>query len=266
MERFIAIYDTHIGNEHRGSGRGLSPLHDARAIRAVTKFAEDFKPHHLVLGGDILDCGAVSHHNKGKARKIEGMRLQADSRLARELVIEPLVGSLTRPHRGESRKLWIPGNHEDWIEDLIDREPALEGLVTIEKLLGLGRGWELTEYGRSAALTSKLHFIHGDQIRGGENAAKTAVVQYGLSGCIRFGHYHTAQTFTKTSPVEDELPVDGKSVPCLCTKDPKYNEGAPNKWAQGFLFGYINGDGTFNDYVAIIINGKFIANGKEFRG
>lgn len=261
MERFIFVVDTHYGFEKRGLK--TAPLHDQRAINAMLAFAEDFKPHHVVLGGDILDCGAVSHHNAKRPRKIEGMRLQKDAELARANLIMPLERTLIRPHRGPNKKIWIPGNHEDWIEDLLDKEPGLEGLVDPISLLRL-EDYTHTEYGKTASLSPHLNFCHGDTVKGGENVAKVAVQHYAAN--IRFGHYHTHQSFTMTSPIDAELPRNGTAVPCLCTKDPKYNEGKPNRWAQGFLFGYIHSNGNFNDYVSIIINGKCVANGKEFSG
>jgi hypothetical protein len=261
MERFIACWDTHYGHERR-NGR-LSPLHDQKAIDVMLRFAEDFKPHTIILGGDILDCGAVSHHNKGKAGKVEGLRLAKDAELARERLVKPLNATLARPHRGRNTKVYIPGNHEDWLNDLLDDIPGLEGIVDASALLGLDDSWTQVEVNKGFRM-GELYFIHGDQIRGGEHVAKAAVLWAGEN--VRFGHYHTHQTYTMTSVIENKLPRTGIAVPCLCTKDPKYNEGKPNKWSQGFLYGYMNDDGTFHDYVVTIIEGKAIIEGKEYRG
>lgn len=261
MERFLAVYDTHYGFEKRGSR--LSPLHDQRAIDVMLAFASDFKPHHLILGGDILDCGAVSHHNAGKPRKIEGLRLLKDSELAKQAMLDPLQRTVTRLKQGGNRRISIAGNHEDWVEDLIDKEPGLDGIVNPATLLGL-EAWENIPQGRGATLGPNLYFIHGDQIRGGEHAAKAAVLWCNRN--VRLGHYHTHQTYTMTSAIDNELPKTGIVVPCLCTKDPKYNEGKPNKWNQGFLYGYLLPDGTFHDYVVTIIEGQAVVEGKIYRG
>lgn len=260
MRRFLALFDAHVGFERR-PGESLSPLHDARALRAVQKFAEDFRPHDLVLGGDILDCGVISHHNRNKPGKVEGLRLLKDMRLAKELVVEPFEATLAGRN---TRRLYHIGNHEDWINDLLHKEPGLEDLIDIRVGLGLTAGWELIPQGGLSRLGKHLYFAHGDQIRGGEHVAKAAVLNFERS--IRFGHHHTFQAYTKTSPVDAELPKTGIAVPCLCRKDPQYIEAKPHRWSQGFLWGYLQDDGTYNDYVSIIINGKFTANGKEFRG
>lgn len=71
---------------------------------------------------------------------------------------------------------------------------------------------------------------------------------------------------TKTTPI-DANGHTGIAVPCLSKKGHAYGKGSPNKWMQGFLWGYVGGpEGIFNDYVTVIVNGKAIINGKLYRG
>ena len=58
----------------------------------------------------------------------------------------------------------------------------------------------------------------------------------------------------------------GVAYPCLCKKDPKYGKGAPNRWTQGFAYGYIDKGGFYNDYVAIISDGKATIHGTRYVG
>jgi metallophosphoesterase superfamily enzyme len=259
LRRYISVFDAHVGQERVPGQSKPVPLHDAKAIRALVKFAEDFKPHDLILGGDILDCGVVSHHNAGKPGKTEGLRLLRDMTLARELVIEPLSAACT----GKGRRVYHVGNHEAWIDDLLEKEPGLEDLLDLSKGLSLTKQWEVIPQGGLSNL-GKLYFAHGDQIRGGEHVAKAAVVNFERS--IVFGHHHTMQMATKTSAIDSELPKIGVASPCLCRKDPQYMGARPNRWAQGFGFGYVHPDGNFNHYTAIIVNGKTTIHGKEFCG
>lgn len=258
-ERFIAAYDLHFGFERKG-GRKL-PLHDDAAWQVVLDFAADFRPNHVVLGGDILDCGAVSHHSAGKPGKTEGLKLAADAAGARARVIEPLEAVVERPSRGASRLIYHLGNHERFLQDLVDKEPGLEGLLDVTHLLGLEK-WEVIPLGGLSNL-GKLYFMHGDALKGsGDTVAKRMVTEYERS--IIAGHRHTYQAFVKTSAVDSELPKIGICAPCLCHKDPAYNEGSPNRWCQGFIFGWIQPDGTFSTYVPIIINGQAVINGKTY--
>lgn len=221
------------------------------------QFIEDFKPDHVILGGDTLDCGSISHHRKGKAGQLEGLRLLADAKECRDLIIDPLEKQI------KGRLVYHIGNHEDWLTDLTDDLPALEGVVDIASLLKLSDRWEIIPQGKATKL-GKLTFVHGDTIKGGQNPALWAVTAYERN--IRFGHYHTFQMATKTTPV-DANGHTGIAVPCLCKKGHMYGQGSPNKWMQGFLWGYVDTElGIFNDYVTVIINGKAIINGKLYKG
>lgn len=255
MQKFLALYDLHWGYERR-NGHKVA-LHDSRALNVALQFAKDFKPDHIILGGDILDCGSISHHNIGKAGNIEGLRLLADAAELRAALIEPLEKLV------KGRLVYHVGNHEDWLDDLVVEVPALEGIVDIRSLLKLGKRWEVIPVGEASTL-GKLVFLHGDQIKGGVHIAKNATEAYERN--VRFGHHHTFQVFTKTTAL-DANGHTGIAVPCLCKKNPKYGGGAPNKWMQGFLWGYTNGpDNCFNDYVSIIVNGKALINGKAYKG
>jgi len=254
LERFIATFDLHFGYERR-SGHKL-PLHDLKAWDVVMKFAQDFKPHHWVFGGDMLDCGVISHHNHGKPGATEGLRLKSDGDECRAQIIEP-ARALT-----SKEAIYIVGNHEDWLTDLTDAQPGLEGLVELKPLLGLKDSTVIPQGGYHRI--GKLYFIHGDQISGGTNAAKNAVDTYSQS--IRLGHFHTFQAATKTSAIHHKLGHTGMVVPCLCTKDPKYGQGKPNRWVQGFDYGWVDtATGLFNDQVQVIVGGQSIIGGKLYK-
>lgn len=220
-------------------------------------FIKDFKPDHVILGGDILDCGCISHHNHGKPGAVEGFRLLGDAKELQTALIQPL--ETLKP----KSLTYIVGNHEDWLTDLVQQIPALEGIVDVRSVLSLGQKWKVVPQGGTHQL-GKLTFIHGDTISGGEHCAKNAVTNYERN--IRFGHFHTHSTFTKTSPVDNKLAKTGMCVPCLCGKAPNYGEGKPNRWVQGFLWGYVGEGGHFSDYVSIITDGKTIINGKMYKG
>ena len=211
----------------------------------------------MVLGGDILDCGCISHHNHGKPGAVEGFRLLGDAKELRKAIIDPIEAC------NPKTLTYINGNHEAWLDQLCEQIPALEGIVDVRSLLQLSDKWKVVPQGGSHKL-GKLVFVHGDQLKGGEHIAKAAVIAYEKN--IRFGHYHTYSAYTKTSSIDSKLPKTGIAVPCLCRKDPKYGKGGPNRWAQGFLYGYVDKGGDFNDTVVIITDGKARINGKLYKG
>ncbi len=255
MEKFAALYDLHWGYERRG-GHKIA-LHDTKALKATLAYLKDFQPDHIILGGDILDCGAISHHNHGKPGATEGLKLLADAKELQEALIKPLQELNAKSYT------YIVGNHEDWLNDLVMIVPALEGIVDLKSILKLDDKWKIVPQGECHRL-GKLAFVHGDQVKGGEHCAKWATVAFERN--IRFGHFHTHQTYSKTSAL-DTHGHTGICVPCLCKRNPMYGGGAPNRWQQGFLWGYVNGpDGMYNDYVSTIINGKTMINGKVYSG
>jgi hypothetical protein len=255
MTKFIALFDLHWGYERKG-GHKL-PMHDKGALDCALSFMEDFKPQVVILGGDMLDCGVISHHNHGKPGKVEGFRLLGDSAGLKEALTSK-IDQMT-PKGGQ--KIYMVGNHEVWIEQLVDEFPGLAGIVDLETILGL-KGWKFIPQGGHFDL-GKLTFVHGDNLVGGENVAKQAVISYERN--IRFGHFHTYQAFTKTSAIDLKLGKTGVAIPCLCKKDPEYIKGRPNRWMQGFNWGYVDDKtGYFNDYVTLITNGQCRVNGKTY--
>lgn len=254
MEKFVFLTDLHWGYERVGGHR--KPLHDTRALTIALDFIKDFEPDHVILGGDMLDCGPISHHNDRKPGRTEGLRIFADAKELRSALLAPLEAL-----QGTTLT-YIVGNHEDWLNDLIAAQPGLSGVVNPEVILGLDQ-WKVIPNGGYHRL-GKIVFCHGDQLRGGENIAKQAVVDHEKN--IRFGHMHTYQAFTKVTPV-DATGHTGIAVPCLCRKGPGYAGGKPNKWVQGFQWGYIGGPGgSFCDYTTIITNGSAMIEGKHYRG
>jgi metallophosphoesterase superfamily enzyme len=251
MTKFAAIYDVHYGFE-RKNGHKVS-LHDLKAFNTAIDFLADFRPEILILGGDILDCGVISHHNHGKPGRTEGLRLLADAKGCQEEIIEPCKRLKAK------KNIYIKGNHEAWLDDLTDYEPGLAGLVDIQELLGL-KNWEIISQGGHFNL-GRLTFVHGDQFSG-EFAAKSAVVAYERN--MRFGHFHSHSVYSKNTPLHDEYPKTGVGIPCLCRKNPSYGKGKPNRWSQGFLYGYLLPDGSFHDYVVTIIRGKCVIGGKVY--
>lgn len=256
-QRFLAAFDLHFGYERRGGHK--IPLHDERALSCFLKVAESFQPHRVILGGDIIDCGEISHHNHGKPGRTQGIRLLDDVTECSERFIYPLQRLCTPTTTFD----YLIGNHEHWLTDMEDEIPGLEGMLDVRRLLGLGSMWTVHPQGCQLDW-GKLTFIHGDQLSSGEHCAKHAVTLYERS--IRFGHLHTHQVYAKNTPNSHKLAKTGMAVGCLCRKDPSYGKGKPNRWVQGFVYGYVWPNGDFFDAHATILNGRTVVNGQVFQG
>lgn len=253
--RGLFFVDSHWGYEIVGGKK--KALHDPKAHDVLLQVAADWKPQHVIMGGDGLDCGAASHWRVGKPRLTEGLRLEKDAEDYRRAVLAPI--EQLRPKRMD----YLLGNHEDWVMQFVDQNPSIEGLVSVDEMLDLsGNGWRVHEQG-AVLPQGKLYFMHGDTVRSSTYPARYAVDTYGRS--IVFGHFHTPQSYTKVSALDATDVHTGRSVGCLCRKDPGYGRGAPNRWAQGFLLFEMADDGFFQLYEINITAGKAIWNGRRYR-
>lgn len=257
VKRFLNAFDIHFGFSREGGHK--KPVHNPRALNALLKFTSDFKPDYFTLGGDQLDLRVISHWTKKSKLAMEGLRLRDDFHGFRREVLDPLEDMLPN-----AKKRVHKGNHEDWMDEFIDQNPALEGIMDIDTNVGytLG-GWEMYDQGKASKL-GKLLVVHGDHISGGVHCAKAAVEMYEHS--VRFGHFHSYQAHTKISPLDATQCKTGVLVPCLCSREASYGKGAPNRWLTGFNVGYLFPDGTFSDTVVIMVNNRFHWNGQTYAG
>lgn len=252
--RGVFFVDSHWGYEIRSGAK--RPLHDLAAHEVLRQIVSDWQPQVAVMGGDGLDCGAASHWNRNKPRLTEGLRLEKDAAEYYEQVLEPVARTATERH-------YILGNHEHWVDQFVDENPSIEGLVSVDKMLGLSaNGWTLHGQGQTMHV-GKLHFMHGDTVQSSIYPARYAVDKYVRSIC--FGHFHSPQSHTRVSALDASDVHTARAVGCLCRKDPGYGRGAPNRWAQGFLLFEVANDGTFQTYDVNITAGKAVWHGKVYR-
>lgn len=255
--RGLFFVDSHWGYEVSGGKKRA--LHDTKAHDVMLQITADFKPQRIIMGGDGLDCGAASHWNRGKPRLTEGLRLEKDAQGYADEVLKPLTKMAPKAQRD-----YLFGNHEYWVDQFVDDNPSIEGLVSIDKMLGLTTtGWTVHPQG-AVMNVGKLFFMHGDTLRSSTYPSRYAVETYGRSIC--FGHFHSPQSYTKVSALDTTDVHTGRGVGCLCRKNPRYGRGSPNRWAQGFLLFEVTDDGSFQAYDINITAGKAVWNGKRYRG
>ncbi len=254
-KRFLFTPDKHLGFERKGGK--LVPLHDAAAISVMMNFAKVFKPDIWIEGGDNLDCGPVSHWLKDKHKDKQDLDLGTDCQLYQELVLGPLakIPSI-------KQKFWLIGNHEQWLDDVIQREPGLAHALKWTSLLPALKDWKIVEQGNFVALGKNLRFVHGDTLKGGVSVANATAQTHKNS--VRFGHFHSFQAATRYNPF-DSLDVNTAiMVPGLCNKNPNYLKSRANQWLKGFNYGYVYEDSSFHDAVALVINDSTTIYGQRF--
>jgi len=235
------------------------PLQDTLLWSNILKEVRSFKPDVFVFGGDNMNMSAVDHwlHDKGLVRQLEGRRVQEEYNGFKKTILFPLVRSL----KDDCRKIWLNGNHEDWIELAIDKNPQGEGYWEIENNLHLKEtGWETYDYGKFAKI-GKLYAIHG-QYTNLYHAKKTVDV---FERSVIGGHAHTYQIFTKVTPIGNEA-HSAFSVPCACLLNPDYRRNQPNAWVSGFTEFFVDKhSGNFDVYPIIAVDGHFITPDGRYR-
>ena len=94
------------------------------------------------------------------------------------------------------------------------------------------------------------------------NHAKKAVDTWARS--VVYGHHHTLQQFTRSSPAHESERWTGTSIPCLSHTAPAYGRGRANTFMHGFGVCYVRPDGTFNLYPVVIVDGKATVDGVTY--
>ena len=245
------------------------PHHNKLAVDAVFQFVKWFKPHAINILGDAMNMDAVNHWKmaRGDKKYFEGKRIQKEYNEFDREILTPLEKMIPK----NCEKTFMGGNHEDWIIGLIDRIPALEGLVEVETSLRLKeRDWEWIpwitydqdkdSYTRGIKKYGKLLVFHG-QVCNKYHAAKT-VDDYSRS--CAYGHTHDIQSYTKITADDYKDYHTAQSIGCLCNTSPEFLKGRMNRWVNAFGILYVREDGMYNLYIPVIIKGKFVFEGKIF--
>ena len=254
INRIVLIPDIHY------------PHHNKEAVSAVFQFVKWFKPHGACLTGDAMNMDAVNHwmREKGNKKFFEKKRLQSEYDGFDNEILTPLEKSLPR----DCEKIFLGGNHEDWINIVIGKDPQFtEGMIEPEIKLRLKeRNWEwipwIKNNRRGVKKYGKLDVFHG-QYTNKYHAAKTADTR---SRSCAYCHTHDIQLYTKVFADDQRDFHTAQSIGCLCNLSAEYLKGRINRWVNAFGVLYLREDGMYNLYVPVIINGKFTFAGKTFGG
>jgi len=236
----ICVYDLHF------------PNHNKKLWENILRVIDNLKPDYFVFGGDNLDMDAVNHWEieKGNRRGMEGKRLRKTYDTFNSDIMDNLNISLP----DYCRKIFMFGNHENWLEQYIDKIPELEDFAEIERNLNL-KDWELIPY-RQTVKVGKIYFHHGEYT--GKHHASKMVDTFERN--IIYGHLHSFQIHTKVTPIDGDAHM-AISMPCACDLNPGYMKDKPSAWINGLGVFYIMPNGNFNVYPIISSKDHFVFNG-----
>ena len=244
------------------------PFQDKPSMKAVFQFLRWFNPDEVILLGDAMDMTAASHwlEDKKLHKTMENKRISKEYKGFDQEILTP-IERIVSP---KCKKIYMGGNHEDWINQMVEEKPTLEGSLEPDEVLHLKeRGWKWIPYliadenGNTRLGTykiGKLLVFHG-LYTNKYHAAKTAET---FSCSVAYGHTHDRQIYTKVHIDNPRSFHTAQSIGCLCQKAPAYLRGKANRWVNALGIVYSLPDGYYDLYVPIIIKGRFIFEGKVF--
>lgn len=244
----VSYFDAHYPKVHRPTWQ------------ACLDFCRSNRVGIFVFGGDNLDCGAISHHTKGKPKLRPTGQMKADlDGFRREMLdkLDPLL-----PHG--CVKVWLTGNHEDWLSQMLEEQPELDGLLSFTEYLELEkRGWIVKPQGGHFK-HGKLKWIHGDVVTGsGINAVRNALNTYVEN--IVMGHGHTAASATKTLPHSNRHKWQAWMMGTGGELDHGYLKNKPTGWLNQFGITEFHGPrGLFNHYPVTVFGRSFAFGGRVY--
>ncbi len=241
MQRICALFDLHI------------PYHINLA--PVMRFIEDFKPTTIILGGDVHEFGAVSHWVCDQSRALDfGTIKEAYNQIDKEIIVP--LGKVAR----KASKIYLTGNHEDWLRKASEADPNLRGYVELEK--NIKGDWKILPLNVPYKASRHLYYLHG--VYTNLYHARKHVEAYQKT--ILYGHCHDTQSYTHISPIDVKHVIKGQSCGCLCHMNPAYMKNKPQKWVNAISIAYVEEKtGFFWDYLIYIIDGRFVWNGRIYK-
>ena len=224
------------------------PYHSISALKAVFKFAEDYKPDFIFLNGDILDFHSLSYFMKDPRKK----------RFSEELdMLKDFIGEL---HALFNCKIYYKfGNHEERYDNfLFQKAHELLGVEEFNLETIIKNRVPTVEIIRKKRLVviSSLPFIHGHEFGRGVfnpvNAARGLFLQAKHSAVK--GDCHSTSKHVEKDIFGKIMTTN--SVGCLCGLTPDWLPY--NKWNHGFATIDIIDDKKYNFRNYEIYNGEVL--------
>jgi hypothetical protein len=235
-ERFVVASDSH------------GDMQDDTSVAALFDFMADWKPTVRVHAGDAWDFRNL---RRGATDDEKAASLADDWSAGSEL--------LTRFFDGGKRNVFLRGNHDERLWYFRNsatgllRDYATDGIKRVEEIMRRRRVTMLPyDSALGVCALGKLNVLHGYHCGVGACRQHAAIYR----NCV-FGHVHTIES----APVPSLDPSEARSIGCLCIRDMDYCNAktAKLRWGNGWAYGLLFEDGTYQLFQARKINGSFYA-------
>jgi predicted phosphodiesterase len=234
--KFVICGDNH--------GDQAAPL----ALKAILDFCADFRPEVMIHLGDNWDLRSL----RNKASDAERAESVGDDWEHGREFFEHFF-------RFGSERHFLRGNHDQRFWKLLacNHGPSRDfGATMVEKVEYLARKCrvKMLPYDSRHGVLSIGHL----QVIHGYHTGITACAQHArIYGNSVFGHIHSIESYQ----VPGLTMKEARSIGCLCKLDMDYvaEKTAKLRWANGWAYGLLYGDGTYSIFQARNINGTYYA-------
>jgi predicted phosphodiesterase len=208
------------------------PFHDPKVLDLALGFAQDLKPHGVILNGDVTDCYSLSDFSKNP---VQDKDIDKEVKIAGELMDQ--LAKIAK------ERVWLGGNHEDRLRRYLwNRAPALKkrGVDDFEDRFQIkDHGFIWKPYG-AIQMLGKLTVTHGSLVsKYSGQTARYHFDRYGTS--ILIGHTHRLGVYYRTNVRGAHAAYENG---CLCRMNPEYVQHPD--WQHGFSVVHVDEQGMFN--------------------
>jgi hypothetical protein len=207
-------------------------------MTSLGKFLKDYAPDVIVCLGDLGDwqSAAIHHNPRGTKIRQESPTIHAEL----EAVTEGLRLLKAAAGRAWStRRVFIPGNHEEWLDRWVNLTPEADGLLHQAGYSRVLEEWDVGPM-RENVLVDGVQYSHSQINRRGSWVATQTSAKQALAACpvstSVFGHSHQFWTVHGAWDAGLYSPKIGISAPCFTEgKTPFYAKGQAAGWSRGLL-------------------------------
>jgi len=223
-------------------------LHDCNILDIQEQIVEDYKPDIFAILGDISDSHSLNHHVFSKNNS---MRI-TDSTILNESASTNYL--LTRMTKWAKRKILLLGNHERFLNDIVDKLPQFSEILNFKFICNLqDLGFEVIELNQTKKIANVI-YTHGDiKMFGqtGSNRFDKIFRTYGRNVIMGHTHSPACRNDCYTTGLSGKLNLE-------------YNEVNASRWQHGFALSNSFEDVAFICNI-IITNNKTLLNKKCYK-
>ena len=234
QKKFTIVSDIH-GN-----------MSDKLATNAALAFTKDFNPEIRIIAGDLWDFSAI---RKGASEDERAISMREDFDAGASFADSFFLG-------GKENTLML-GNHDVRAYDLAESADAVKAdlghrMVKDIEYVAKRNKASLIPYDSRLGVVSigHLNVVHGYHTGSSACASHSRIY-----GNVVFGHCHSIEAFSTPGL----NPQEARCIGCLCDLNPGYANRKTGKlrWSHGWVYGWVEDDGTYSIFQVRGINGKF---------